>query len=467
MNKLKITFYGGVETVTGSKHLIESPKGYRVLLDCGLFQGKSEKDPNRQFGFDPRTIDALILSHAHIDHCGLIPKLVKEGFRGKIYCTNGTEELTKIMLEDSAKIQENDIEFVNKQRAQKGLKPIHPIYTLEDAIASFDYFYPVDYHEFIILNDELTFYFTEAGHIIGSACVNLFYHHQKEDELRISFTGDVGRSSDKILKSPEPLPNPHVLICESTYGNRNHRPSEDYLLYDIVYETCVKNKGKLIIPAFSVDRTQELIYALDRLKNQGLLPRVPVYVDSPLSIKATQIMRNFSKYFNEEIKEYIDQTDGDAFHFDNLYYVTERSESKKLNEASGPMVIISASGMAEAGPVKHHIAHAIEKTQNTILFVGHCTPESLGGKLLAGYKEVKIFGEIYKVHARIEKIEGYSAHADQSELLSFLKPLDKATLQKIFLVHGEKESCQIFQNILVKEGYQDVIVPQLKQTFWL
>lgn len=467
MNKIKITFYGGVETVTGSKHLLETPKGYKILLDCGLFQGKSEKDPNRQLGFDPRTIDCLILSHAHIDHCGLIPKLVREGFKGNIYCTPPTAELTKIMLLDSAKIQELDIEFVNKRRTKKGLKSISPIYTVEDAKACFDFFYDIDYHQFFKINEEVDLYFTDAGHIIGSACINLYYQKGTPDELRVSFTGDVGRESDKILKSPERLPNPNVLICESTYGNKIHTPSQDNILFDIVYETCVKNKGKLIIPAFSVDRTQEIIYALDRLKTQGLLPRIPVYVDSPLSTKTTALMRQFSQYFNEQIKEYMQKTDGDAFHFDNLYYITERQDSKHLNEAQGPMIIISASGMAEAGPVKHHIMHAIENPKNTILFSGHCTPESLGGKLIAGHKEVVIFGEIYKVLARIEKIEGYSAHADKLELLNFLNLLDKNQLQSIFLVHGETETAEVFQAFLIKNGFNNVIVPKLKQSFWV
>lgn len=467
MNNLKITFYGGVETVTGSKHLIETPKGYKILLDCGLFQGKSEKDPNRQFGFDPRTIDCLILSHAHIDHCGLIPKLVKEGFRGKIYCTYPTYDLSKIMLEDSARIQELDIDYVNKKREKKGLKPILPIYTVEDAIASFDFFYPIGYHEIIPINNEILLYFTDAGHIIGSACVNLFYQYQTNEELRISFTGDIGRTVDKILRSPEKLPNPNVLICESTYGDKIHRPSQDSILFDIVYETCVKNKGKLIIPAFSLDRTQEFIYALDRLKTQGLLPKIPVFVDSPLSIKATFIMKKFSEYFNEEIKDYMQKTDGDAFHFDNLHYITDRAESKRINDMSGPMIIISASGMAEAGPVKHHIKHAINNPKNTILFSGHCSQESLGGKLLSGVKEVSIYGDVFKVEARIEKIEGYSAHADKTDLLEFLNQLNQNELKQIFLVHGETETCEVFQSILIKKGFQNVIVPKLKQTFFV
>ncbi len=467
MKNIKITFYGGVETVTGSKHVIETPNGYKILLDCGLFQGKSDKDPNRQFGFDPRTIDCLILTHAHIDHCGLIPKLVKEGFKGNIYCTPPTLELAQIMLEDSAKIQELDIEYVNKRRAKKGLKPIAPIYTIEDAKASFEFLFMVNYNQFFKINDEVDLYLTDAGHIIGSACANLYFHRNTPHEFRITYTGDVGREIDKILKSPEILPNPNVLICESTYGNKTHRPSQDSILFDIVYETCIKNKGKLIIPAFSVDRTQEIIYALDRLKTQGLLPRIPVYVDSPLSIKATYIMRRFSEYFNQDIKEYMQKTDGDAFHFDNLYYVTERSDSKKLNEAQGPMIIISASGMAEAGPVKHHIMHSIENPKNTILFSGHCTPESLGGKLISGQKEVVIFGEIYKVNARIEKIDGYSAHADKLELLDFINPLDKNQLQLIFLVHSETETAECFQTFLIQKGFQNVIVPKLKQSFWV
>ncbi len=467
MNNIKITFYGGVETITGSKHLLETPNGYRILLDCGLFQGKSDKDPNRQFGFDPRTIDCLILSHAHIDHSGLIPKLVKEGFKGNIYCTPPTLELTKIMLEDSAKIQELDVEFVNKRRFKKGLKPIEPIYTVEDVKACFDYLYSVEYHQFFRINDEIELYFTDAGHIIGSACVNLFYQKDTPQELRITYTGDVGRTLDKILRCPEPLPNPNVIICESTYGNKNHRPAEDFILFDIVHETCVKNKGKLIIPAFSLDRTQEIIYALDRLKNQGHLPKIPVYVDSPLSIKATRITKNFSKYFNEDIKDYMVRTDGDPFYFDNLYYITERSESKLLNEAQGPMIIISASGMAEAGPVKHHIMHSIENEKNTILFVGHCTPESLGGKLIAGHKEVKIFGDIYKVKARIEKIEGYSAHADKNDLLDLLDNLDRNQLKQIFLVHAETNVAEIFKSVLILHGFSNIILPKLKDSFYL
>lgn len=458
---MRVTFYGAAGTVTGTKHLLETDSGYRVLLDCGLYQGNHPDEPNRHLGFDPRTVDVVLLSHAHIDHCGLIPKLVKEGFKGKIYCTSPTAELAQIMLEDSARIQENDIQFINKKRFKHGLPPLEPLYTTDDALACARYFVSVEYHQTIHLNDEVSFYFTDAGHIIGSACTHILYKGKK----RITFTGDVGRLNDKILKKPETFPTPDVLICESTYGNKNHRPSQDYLLFDIVHETCFRNKGKLIIPAFSVDRTQEIIYALDRLKTEGRLTRLPVYVDSPLSIKATHVMRKYSNYFNPEIKSYMDKTDGDAFHFEHLTYITDRRDSQALNDASGPMIIISASGMAEAGPVKHHIAHAIENPNNTILFAGYCTPESLGGKLLNGNKRVRIFGEFYDVKARIEKLEGYSAHADKNELLQWLSVLNPKQISKVFLVHGESDAALFLQNLLLQQGLNNVSIPQLKQSF--
>jgi metallo-beta-lactamase family protein len=466
---MKLIFSGAARTVTGSKHIIELDNGKRILLDCGFYQGKgSETDKlNRTFDFEPASIDYLILSHAHIDHSGNIPRLVKQGFKGTVICTPATRDLCLIMLEDSAKIQESDANYINKKRARKGLKPIEALYTFADAERAMSRFVTVPYdREFHILRN-VVLTFTDSGHILGSAAVNLSIT-ENDKTINLCYTGDIGRPNDHILRHPQPFPQADYIICESTYGSRTHE-KEDFAeeqLLKIVAETCVVKKGKLIIPAFSVDRTQEVIYALDRMENKGLLPPIKVYVDSPLSTNATNVMRMHPECFNESILEYM-QNDPDPFGFNNLRYIQDVRESIELNTNNEPCIIISASGMMEAGRVKHHIKHAISDEKNTILAVGYCTPSSLGGKLIAGERIVNIFGEKFEVKANIEVLNSYSAHGDSNEMIEYLSCQDKKKVKKIFLVHGEYHVQQEFSFKLMQAGFADVEIPEQGNEFVL
>jgi metallo-beta-lactamase family protein len=460
---VKIKFCGAAGTVTGSKHLITTESGLNVLLDCGLFQGMgSETDPlNRSFGFNPIAIDHLILSHAHIDHSGLIPRLIHEGFAGTIHCTPATYDLCELMLRDSASIQESDIEFINRRRKTKGLALLKPLYDSEDTEKSFSYFKTLPYGEWRELDGGVSFMFTDAGHVLGSACVSLVIKENNERK-RVFYTADIGRPGDQILRSPQTFPQPDYIICESTYGDRLHEPIEgsEARLLEIVLETCVKNKGKLIIPAFSLDRTQELIYALDRLEHEGLLPPVRVYIDSPLSVNTTRVIQKHVNCYNETIRDYMLEGDRNPFYFRNLHFITDVQESKKLNKRGEPCIIISASGMAEAGRIKHHIKNSIGDPDNTILLVGYCTPSSLGGRLAAGEKVVRIFGEEHAVKARVATMESYSAHADCSEIIDFLQMCNLNEVKKIFLVHGEASGFENLSKLLHKKTQGEVLVPE-------
>ena len=465
---MQIAFHGAAQVVTGSKHLITTPKGKKILLDCGLFQGKmlGREDMNRSFGFNPYEVDYVILSHAHIDHCGLLPRLVKEGFRGIIFATPATIDLCKIMLYDSAHIQSDDLKHVNKRRINKGLETLDALYDVLDVDRALDLMTPVEYDEELHIDHETTLFFTDAGHLIGSAAVHLKFKSKESKSLHITFTGDIGRYGDPILRNPQPFKQCDILICESTYGNRLHpqkEDSEDKLL-EIVTRTCVTQKGKLIIPAFSVDRTQEIIYILEKMFNDGRLPNIKIYVDSPLSVKATNIIREHEECFNEEFLNYMHQ-DPEPFKFKSLTYISDVEESKLLNDSKEPSIIISASGMAEAGRVKHHIANNIGDNKNTILLVGYCTPESLGGKLKAGEREVKIFGEFYKVIANVESLESYSSHADYEEIFKFLACIKPSKVKKLFLVHGEKEVQEELKLKMLAHGYKNVYIPAMGEQF--
>ncbi|MBU6159243.1 MAG: MBL fold metallo-hydrolase [Bacteroidetes bacterium] len=459
---MKLSFHGAARTVTGSKHLITLKNGKKILLDCGLFQGmgKDTDSYNREWGFDPASIDYLILSHAHIDHSGLIPKLIKDGYRGKIYCTPATAELAQVLLEDSAGIQEDDIKYENKRRRAMGVPLLQPLYVLEDALKCKDRFVRVDYGQWHKLEDTIEFLFTDAGHIIGSACVHVRITENGKTK-QVSFSGDLGRYRDAILKSPEEFPQADIIIMESTYGNSLHDmavSTPDQLL-DWIVKSCLEKKGKLIIPAFSVGRTQELLYDLNQLELERRLPDLEYYVDSPLSVEATQIVKRYPAYFNKRIQKIL-ETDSDPFLFKGMKFVHTLEESKLLNFKSGPFVVISASGMADAGRVKHHINNNIENSRNTILMTGYCEPRSLGGKLLSGRKEVRIFGVEREVNAEIGQIRSMSAHGDYEDMSQWLACQDPRQVQKIFLVHGEYEVQQAFQQRLIKKGFQDVIIPE-------
>jgi metallo-beta-lactamase family protein len=467
---MQVKFIGATETVTGSKHLITTDKDYSILLDCGLYQGmgKETDSLNRHLGINPSKIDVVILSHAHIDHSGNLPLLVKEGFLGSIYCTPQTLEVVEVLLQDSAKIHEYDIEYVNKKREQRGEEPLEPLYTVKDTERCLKHFKTVPYHTDFHLNDEVAFNFTDAGHILGSAAVNLQLKNKDKKIIHLTFTGDVGKYNDMLLKDPECFPQADYILCESTYGDRLHEIEKDAELHllNVVRNTCVEKKGKLIIPAFSLGRTQEIVYILDKLKNKKMLPNIKVYVDSPLSTNITDIMRENVDCFNQRLQEYI-KVDADPFGFSNLKYIHEKEESIALNSSEEPCIIISASGMMDAGRIKHHLANNISDPKNTILVVGYCTPNSLGGRIKAGEKEVKIFGQFHEVNADVEIIDSYSAHADYSELIRFLSCQDKTKIKKLFLIHGDPDAKISFKDKLVEEGYKDVVIPNKNETFIL
>ncbi|NCI47213.1 MBL fold metallo-hydrolase [Sediminibacterium soli] len=466
---MKIAFHGAARTVTGSKHLIHLDNGKQVLLDCGMFQGmgKDTDALNRDFGFEAAKISYLILSHAHIDHCGLIPKLVKEGFAGTIFCTPATKELAAILLQDSAEIQRDDTKFINKKRAKQGLTPYQPLYTPDDVAETLSHFESVAYDEWTKIDEEMELMFADAGHIIGSASVHLKIT-AKGHTTRVSFSGDVGRYNDAILRKPTAIPRADYLILESTYGNRLHEDVADatQLFYHWIHKTCIQKKGKLIIPAFSVGRTQEVLYSLNQLELEKRLPPVPVYVDSPLSKEATDLVKSYPQYFNDAIHKVM-LTDSDPFDFRGLKFIQSVEESKRLNDLDQPCVIISASGMADAGRVKHHIRNNIGDEKNTVLMVGYCEPNSLGGKLLSGAKSVKIFGEMYKVVAEIGRIYTMSAHGDYDDLCLFIAGQEPSELKNLFLVHGDYDVQEEFASRLHGKGFKHIQIPERHSEFTL
>lgn len=460
---MKIAFHGAARVVTGSKHLLTLDNGKKYLLDCGMFQGMGTQTDvlNRNWGFTPVQVTHLILSHAHIDHCGLIPKLIKDGFNGKVFCTPATRELTGILLEDSAGIQEEDAKFANKRRTADGLPHLPPLYDEEDAKRAMDHFVSVEYDTWHSIDEDVQVLWTDAGHIIGSAAVHLKIKENGK-ETHLTFSGDVGRYKDVILRSPEVFPQADYILIESTYGNSLHdavATTPDMLL-GWIQRTCLEKKGKLIIPAFSVGRTQELLFALNQLEEERRLPNLDYYVDSPLSIAATEIVKHYPQYFNKAIQKVL-ETDKDPFAFQGLKYIKTVDESKQLNYRDQPCVIISASGMADAGRVKHHISNNIENSRNTILLVGYCEPHSLGGRLMAGAKEVHIFGVLHEVHAEVGSIRSMSAHGDYEDLTQFLACQDPKQVKALFIVHGEYEVQQAFQARLLKKGFTDVEIPEL------
>lgn len=460
---MKIQFLGAAREVTGSKVLITNDNNKKILLDCGMYQGKGmETDTlNRRLGFEPEDINYLILSHAHIDHTGLVPYLYKQGFRGSVICTNATRDLCSIMLPDSGHIQELDIKWYNKKRIRQGLPTVTPIYTVDHAEESLNLFISVAYNRRFYINDAINVKFTNSGHMLGSAVVNLEITENGQKK-RIAYTGDIGRPFNYLLQSPQAFPQCDYLITESTYGNREHKPQnmiEDELL-EVVKHTCVEKKGKLIIPSFSVGRTQEIVFLLNNFYNEGKLPKIEVFVDSPLSVNATDIFRLNTETMNSDVKEVM-KYDKDPFGFNSLKYIKNVEESKALNEYDKPCIIISASGMAEAGRIKHHIANNISKSSTTILIIGYCSPTSLGARIQEpGLQEISIFGEMHAVNADVKRIEAFSGHADYKEMMQFLDCQDKELLRKLFLVHGEYESQQFYKEQLEAKGYRDVAIPE-------
>lgn len=448
--------------VTGSKHLVHLDDGRKILLDCGMFQGMGKQtiDLNSDWGFDPTQVDAVLLSHAHIDHSGLLPKLYKDGYRGPVFCTPATAELATLLLEDSAEIQRDDARFYNKRRAKQGLSPVEPLYGVEEARLAAEYLVQREYNEVFDVLEGVTCMFTDAGHIIGSAAVHLAIT-SAEGTVRISFSGDVGRYRDDIVRSPATFPQADYIILESTYGNALHDEVHGTVeqLYKWIDTTCFQKKGKLIIPAFSVGRTQALLLALNQLDLENRLRGLPVIVDSPLSKETTALIQRYPNYFNKRLQQLL-LRDENPFGFRGLRFTENSLESKALNDVEEPMIIISASGMADAGRIKHHIMNTIRNPKNTILIVGYCEPNSLGGKLMRGEKEVKIFGDLYPVAAEVGVMRAMSAHGDYDDLMQWLGCQHIPSVRELFLVHGEEEVMQDFYMRLQRKGFQ-VTIPAL------
>jgi metallo-beta-lactamase family protein len=460
---MELKICGAAQTVTGSCHLLTLENGFKILLDCGLYQGHEDllEDFNHQWYFNPAEIDVLILSHAHIDHCGRIPKLVKDGFKGSIYCTSATRDLTAIMLLDSAHIQESDAEY----ESRKFKKLIKPLYTQIEAKYCLRHFRCVEYDNWFHVNENVKVLFSDAGHILGSATVTLKIKEQNKETI-FGFSGDIGRYNRPVLKDPFPMPELDYLICESTYGGKTHEetPESDEHFLKIILETCIKKRGKLIIPAFSIGRTQELLYRLDKLYSSGKIENVKVFVDSPLAMNATEIFIMHPECFDDEIFQFM-QNDSNPFGWNNMEYVKSAEQSKLLNISEEPCIIIAASGMANAGRVKHHLFHQLHKSENTVLIVGYCAQGTLGQKLVDKPETVEIFHQEIRVRANIEVMSSMSAHADQPELLQFISNQDVSKLKKIFLVHGEIKKQEAFKTALLEKKYQSVEIPSLGDTY--
>lgn len=438
---MKWTFYGAAQTTTGSRHVL-ALNGTQIMVECGMFQGPRAEsmERNSTFPFDPKTIDSAVVSHAHIDHTGALPTLVKRGFSGNIYATNATRDLSAVMLQDSAHVQRYDAEFVSRKRAKKGLPPVAPVYNEKEAEATIRQFVGLGYERPLWIADGAQVRFRDAGHILGSAHVCLDVREGSR-KLRIGFSGDVGRGGDPLMRDPSPMEDLDVLIIESTYGNREHEPMDqinDRLC--AIVNRAIQRKGKIIIPAFAVGRTQHIVYALHRLTEEKCIPELPIFVDSPLAVNATEIFRLHPECFNTDIYEQL-MARHNPFGLEKLKYIHDVDQSIALNDMKEPCIIISASGMAEAGRICHHLHNNISNERNTIIMVGFCAQHTLGARLIAGEKRVRIFGEEHDVKAQVEVISAFSAHAGRSELLNFARRAT-GSLQHICVVHGEAEQSQ-------------------------
>ncbi|MEG8946976.1 MBL fold metallo-hydrolase [Rosettibacter firmus] len=458
---MEIQFIGATQTVTGSMHLIKT-NGKKILLDCGLFQGKRKEafELNRNFEFfNPAEIDFVILSHAHIDHSGNLPNLIKKGFNGKIISTFATRDLASIMLLDSAHIQEKDVEFVNKKRKKKGQNPFEPLYTQSDAINTISHFVGINYHREFEIAPGIFLTFFDAGHILGSSVVFLKIN-ENGTIINLGFTGDLGRKNMPILRDPEKMPDVDFLICESTYGGKYYKSIEDSEKeLASVINKAINQKGKIIIPAFSVGRTQELVYSLHKIFENGIAPEIPVYVDSPLSVNATNIYRLHTECFDFEISDFVLKHE-DPFGFNKLKYITETEDSKNLNAINDPCIIISSSGMCESGRILHHLANNVENPKNIILIVGYMAVNTLGRKLVDREKTIKIFGDEYNLNAEVIVMDSYSAHADAKELVEYCSQLDRSRMQNIFLVHGEYDQQLSLKSNLEEIGFMSISIPE-------
>jgi len=454
---MNIQFLGAARTVTGSMHLV-SVNGTKILLDCGLFQGKRSEayERNRTFPFDPSRIDAVILSHSHIDHAGNLPNLVKSGYRGPIYATSATRDLCNIMLYDSAYLQERDIEYVNKKHKKKHEPPVQPLYDVTDVTTAMTQFISINYEQQVQVANRVLLKFLDAGHILGSAITVLDLDENGKGK-KIGFTGDLGRKNTPIIKDPQSIGSVDALISESTYGGKIHDPvtgMKDSLV-KIIQQTSDRG-GKVIIPSFSVGRTQDIVYLLSELFDEGRLPIVPIYIDSPLAVNASDIFRIHTECFDQETLNHLHRHE-DPFGFNRLTYIRTVEESKQLNDMHSPCVIISASGMCEGGRVVHHLANNIENPKNTILIVGFQAEHTLGRKIVEKQTEVSIFGDVYKLNAEVVVLNSFSAHAGQDELVDYIAAADQAQLKKLFLVHGELPQTEKLSAKLKETGMKEEI----------
>lgn len=458
---MRINFHGAARTVTGSQHLLEI-NGHRLLLDCGLYQGRRSETyaRNLNFAHDPRKVDAVILSHAHIDHAGNLPNLVKNGYKGPIYATRATVDLAAIMLADSGRIQESDAEFVNRKHAKRGEEPIEPLYTEADARRAADLFRGVDYNQPFEPIPGVIVRFIEAGHILGSAAASLEIE-EKGRKIRFWFSGDIGRFNLPLLRDPILPDEADYLLMESTYGDKRHNdPSQAFDEFREVVRRTLKRDGKVIIPAFAVGRTQELVYNLNLMMTVNDVPRAPVFVDSPLAVNASDIFRKHPECFDAETREFVAEARHPALDFKLLTYVRSVEESKALNERKDPMIIISASGMAETGRILHHLRNNVENPRNTVCIVSWQAPYTLGRRLADREKRIKIFGEPFTVRAEIATIGGLSGHAGQDLLVDYAVAVRK-TVQKVFLVHGEEKPASALTEKLKEKNMHAVYYPEM------
>ena len=464
---MQLHFFGATRTTTGSMYLLEI-NGRRILLECGLYQGPREEsiERNSTFPFDPATIDVAVLSHAHIDHCGNFPNLCRRGFNGNIFCTHATRDLASIMLEDSAEIQESDAEYLNKKRVLQGLPPVQPLYTVADADKTVQQFVSVNYDRPMTISDGVSVTFRDAGHILGAAQV-VFDITEGTRKFRYLFTGDIGRGGDAILRDPAAVTDVDFLQIESTYGNRLHgEPTGALDQIGKLVREAIARRGKVIIPAFSVGRTQTLVYALHRMIEADTLPPIPIFVDSPLSVNATEVFRLHPECFNADIYRFLREKEN-PFGMDNLTYIRQSAHSKKLNDLDGPAIIISSSGMCEAGRIRHHLKNHIEKPANLILFVGFCAANTLGSRIIAGERSVNILGKPHHVRAQVAKLDAFSGHADMNELDAFAARLT-GDIRKIFVIHGEEEQALPFaERLRVARPKAEVIAPHYRDSVTL
>jgi metallo-beta-lactamase family protein len=458
---MRIHFHGAAQTVTGSMHLLEV-NGSRLLLECGLYQGRRKEsyERNHNFPFDPHSIDAVVLSHAHIDHSGNLPNLIKHGYNGPIYVTPATATLTDVMLRDSGHIQESDVEFLNKHRARRGEPPVEPLYTQEDAAQVKEYLHDMPYNQPFEPVKGVLVRFVEAGHILGSAGVPLDIE-EKGRKIRLWFSGDIGRRKLPILRDPVLPDSADILLMESTYGDKPHRdPEQAYVELRDVVNATLHREGKVIIPAFAVGRTQDLVYDLHRMMDRGEIPRVPIFVDSPLAVEASKVFIQHEECYDEETRAFIREDRHPALSFDMLTYVKSVDESKALNDRKDPMVIISASGMAETGRILHHLKNNIENARNTVLIVSWQAPYTLGRRLADREKQIKIFGEVYERRAEVATIGGFSAHAGQDMLVEYAASVKKQ-VKRVYLVHGEQGPAMALKEKLNERQIRQVAYPEL------